>query len=69
VPTAFYFAGEGVVNVNKSALFKQAFQEKFPKASKLKAIDLTQFIEPTGVDDAIWAMIQHDLVGGALLYG
>jgi len=50
-------------------LFTQCFREKFSKGAKLNTIDLTQVMESEGVDDAVWSMIQHDLVGGALLYG
>ena len=68
-PVAFYLSGVGAANLNKHTLFKQCFREKFSNGAKLNTIDLTQVMESEGVDDAVWSMIQHDLVGGALLYG
>lgn len=67
--TVFYITGEGAKKLNKQALFKECFQEKFAEKTALKTIDLTQVLESEGVDNSTWNMIQHDLVGGAFLYG
>lgn len=68
-PFMFYLTGKLAKSLSANQAFKRSFREKLHQKKTFSGVDLTQVIEPAGVDDVVWELIHHDLVGGVLLHG
>ena len=65
----FFMSGEVWQNLEKSSLFKNVFKEYFLNASSFGGVDLSSILEVEGVKSDMLEVLQHDLLGGAMMYG
>ncbi|MBT4885539.1 MAG: hypothetical protein HON55_05255 [Legionellales bacterium] len=67
-PLKFYMSGEAWQNLQQSGLFKNVFKEHFLSASYFGGVDLSDILDVKGIEPSILKVLQHDLLGGALMY-